>query len=193
MIKTKIFNAPPIDKKEALRYASCKTADEASMALLESVISEAGGVLNYRAIYCELNFTIDEDFCDFGLFSINSKSLAENLKGASRVVLFLVSIGLAYDRLIAKYSKTNPSRAFMLASLGNERVEALADELVLHLEKEYSLSSGARFSPGYGDLPLSVQKPVFELLKPESKLGVYLNEEFIMSPSKSVTAFVALR
>ena len=49
-----------------------------------------------------------------------------------------------------------------------------------------------RFSPGYGDLPLDVQKNIFPLLDCERKIGLTLNESLIMSPSKSVTAFVGM-
>ncbi|MBR5134836.1 MAG: Vitamin B12 dependent methionine synthase activation subunit, partial [Clostridia bacterium] len=49
-----------------------------------------------------------------------------------------------------------------------------------------------RFSPGYGDLPLSVQRSVATLLGMEKTLGVCLSDSLLMSPSKSVTAFVGV-
>ena len=78
-------------------------------------------------------------------------------------------------------------------AIGTERTEALADCFVSYLEREYSMSSLPRFSPGYGDLPLELQKCVFDVLSPEKQIGVFLSDSFIMSPSKSVTAFVGLK
>ena len=49
-----------------------------------------------------------------------------------------------------------------------------------------------RFSPGYGDLPLETQRDVFRLLDCERKIGVWLNESLLMTPSKSVTAIFGL-
>ena len=49
-----------------------------------------------------------------------------------------------------------------------------------------------RFSPGYGDLPLEMQKDIFSLLGCPSNVGITLNESLIMSPSKSVTAIVGI-
>ena len=49
-----------------------------------------------------------------------------------------------------------------------------------------------RFSPGYGDLPLTAQREMFRMLECEKRIGVYLNESLLMSPSKSVTAIVGL-
>ena len=55
------------------------------------------------------------------------------------------------------------------------------------------MKASSRFSAGYGDLPLELQEKIFEILKPEKQMGVFLSESFIMSPSKSVTAFVGLK
>ena len=61
------------------------------------------------------------------------------------------------------------------------------------LEEKHSMMASPRFSAGYGDLPLELQADIFNLLKPEKQMGVFLSESFIMSPTKSVTAFVALK
>ena len=49
-----------------------------------------------------------------------------------------------------------------------------------------------RFSPGYGDLPLELQKDVFRVLDCPRKIGLSLNESLLMSPSKSVTAIIGI-
>ena len=47
-----------------------------------------------------------------------------------------------------------------------------------------------RFSPGYGDLSLEVQKEIFSLLDCPRKIGVSLGDSLLMTPSKSVTAII---
>lgn len=49
-----------------------------------------------------------------------------------------------------------------------------------------------RFSPGYGDLPLSLQKDVCALLDAPRRLGVQVTDSFLLNPSKTVTAVVGL-
>ncbi|MBO5667909.1 MAG: hypothetical protein J6S43_02160 [Lentisphaeria bacterium] len=49
-----------------------------------------------------------------------------------------------------------------------------------------------RFSPGYGDMPLEVQKFFFSSLQLE-KLDMVLNDKFFMIPEKSVTALAGVR
>ena len=182
----------PFDKREIARYARTQNSGEID-ALIDECIEKSRGVLNYNIVFCELKFTIDGDFCDFGKFSVRSKSLSENLCEARKVFLFAASVGHGIDRLITKYSRTLPLKALIFNALGTERVESLADSFVAWLEEKNSMKALPRFSAGYGDLPLSLQKNIFETLKPEKLIGVFLSDAFIMSPSKSVTAFVGLK
>ena len=50
----------------------------------------------------------------------------------------------------------------------------------------------ARFSPGYGDVPISVQKEFLDSLDAGRRMGILLSESYLMSPSKSVTAIIGL-
>ena len=186
------LSAPPIDKREILRYAKSQREEDFS-SILDDCVCKSGGVLNFNVCFCELEFTIQNDLCDFGVFSVLSSSLASNLSKARRVFLFMASIGHGLDRLIARYSRTSPLRALLFNAIGTERVEALADSFVSYLEDKTEMKAMPRFSPGYGDLPLSLQGEVFDVLKPEKHMGVFLSESFVMSPSKSVTAFVGLK
>ena len=49
-----------------------------------------------------------------------------------------------------------------------------------------------RYSPGYGDMPLAMQKIFFSHLHLD-ELGMVLCDNFYMIPEKSVTAFAAVR
>jgi hypothetical protein len=50
----------------------------------------------------------------------------------------------------------------------------------------------ARYSPGYGDFPLSEQRHIFALLDVTRRIGVSLTEGGLMLPQKSVTALIGL-
>jgi cobalamin-dependent methionine synthase I len=49
-----------------------------------------------------------------------------------------------------------------------------------------------RFSPGFGDLPLTVQAEILGLLDAGRRMGITLSDSFLMAPSKSVTAIIGL-
>ena len=192
MVLIKTYDSLPFCDKEILRYAQCADASEEVLATLSSCKSEALRSVSYKVCYCELSLKIDGDICHIGGFDVCSKNLSKNLSGCSRVIVFAASIGIGIDRLIARYSKISPAKALLFQGIGSERVEALCDAFCEDIAKEYGVSVKPRFSPGYGDLPLGTQKDIFALLDCERKIGVTLNDSLLMSPSKSVTAFLGL-
>lgn len=189
---TKTYPAPPFCEREILRYAGCKTADGETLALLRSCAEEARDTLVYKVCYREFSVSVTGNICDFGAFRLQSQSLAKNLAGCEKAIVFAASVGIGIDRLIAKYGRIAPSKALMLQAVGAERIESLCDVFCEDIKKEKQTALKPRFSAGYGDLPLEAQKEIFAVLDCAKKIGVCLNESLLMSPSKSVTAFVGL-
>lgn len=186
------FNEPPICENEILRYAKCDIANEEITKLLHSCIEEARNELTYKVCFSELPIEINDDKCDFGFFSVKSKSLANNLCGCEKVILFCATVGLSLDRLITKYSKLSPARALILQAFGTERIEALCDAFCTEISLAKNMKSRPRFSPGYGDISLDIQKDILSFLETNRNIAVFLNESMLMTPSKSVTAFMGL-
>ena len=193
MIICKAYDSIPLSDKEILRYAQCSDADDQILSALNICKSEALGAISYKVCYCELSVSINEDLCDFGILSVRSKNLSKNLCECSKVIVFAASIGIGIDRLIARYSKISPSKALLLQAIGTERVEALCDAFCKDIAEEYATSVKPRFSPGYGDLPLEIQKDILALLDAQRRIGVTLNDSLLMSPSKSITAFIGIK
>ena len=158
----------------------------------KNCIDEIKTKLTYKVCYRQFRVKVCDDVCDFGTFIFRSKKLALTLKGCKSVIVFAATIGVEIDRLIAKYGRISPSRALMFQAIGAERIETLCDVFCADIAEEYNLSTKPRFSPGYGDLPLSSQKDIFSVLSPEKQIGLFLTDNMLMSPSKSVTAIVGL-
>ena len=188
MIQIKNYNAPEYDFSEILRYAR---AGSDSFATLEGLIPEAESALSYKVCYTELPIEINGDTVNSPAFSVKSSDLAKNLSGCEKIIIFGATIGIGFDRLIAKYSSTSPSKAVLLQGMGAERIEALCNTFCRDMEAEYG-KLRPRFSPGYGDLDISFQADIFSILDLSRKIGLTLNESLIMSPSKSVTAIVGI-
>ncbi len=190
VILTRTYDAPPVSEREILRYAGCREATAEIRELLADCIAGCADGLEYKVCYTELPLTVTGNTCDFGVLSVTSENLAESLRGCSRAVLFAATVGVSIDRLIARYGRVSPARAMLLQAFGAERIEALCDAFCADLSKTTALR--LRFSPGYGDLPLNVQREIFSVLDCARKIGLTLNDSYLMSPSKSVTAFVGL-
>ena len=192
VVLTETYTSPPVNQREILRYAACRQADSEVYALLEECTAQAEQGLVYRVCWCEIPVTIDRDNCDFGFFSASSNTLARGLKGCNRAVLFAATVGVGIDRLITKYSRISPSKALIFQALGAERIESLCDKYCADMQIRFGSPLRPRISPGYGDIPLELQRDIFSMLDCGKKIGLTLNESLLMSPSKSVTAFAGI-
>ena len=195
MVFTKGYTAPDVDRKEVLRYARAE-GDEATLALLESCIAEASDKLSYKVCYARFGIEIHGDEIDLGFARTRSHSLAKCLEGCHEIVLLSATAGFGIDRLIEKYSLISPSRAIIFQALGSERVEALCDAFChdLALEEEKNGNTiRPRFSPGYGDLALDLQKDIFAALGCTKAIGITLGDNLFMNPTKSVTAIIGIK
>ena len=68
--------------------------------------------------------------------------------------------------------------------------EVMKNEMAEILAPNEFLTS--RFSPGYGDLKLSVVEDVITILNATKRIGLSFTKSFMMTPVKSVTAFTGI-
>ncbi len=178
MVYTKIYSAPPVDRREILRYAGVRGDAPEIEALLEECLAESADKLTYKVCYGEFPVSFFDP--------VGSEGVRKHLEGCNKAVIFAATVGIGIDRLIARYASVSPTKSLLLGAIGAERIEALCDLF----NSEYGDS---RFSPGYGDLPLEFQKEIFSSLDCPRKIGLSLNESMLMSPSKSVTAIIGVK
>lgn len=196
MVYRKTYASLPIDKDTIYRFCGYRTApDSESEKLISECIGELQSKLSYKLCYTVLPLSIDKADIIFPSFKVKSESLAKNLDSCKCVILFAATVGLETDRYIERYSSLSPVRSLIYGSVGSAQIEVLCDRFCADMEEEYGkhgLFLRPRFSAGYGDLPLEVQKDIFSLLDCHRKIGLTLNQSMLMSPSKSVSAFIGL-
>lgn len=195
MIYVRTYGAPAYDKKEILRYAGCGQAAAEEIPFLEDCLAELEGKLIYKVCYRFFPIRILDTGLDLTFAQTDSAALRKNLADCEGIVLFAATVGIGIDRLIAKYGRISPAKSLLFQAIGAERIESLcdcfcADLRVQAAEKGRFLKP--RFSPGYGDLPLTLQEDIFRVLDCPRKIGLSLNRSLLMSPSKSVTALVGV-
>lgn len=184
----------PINENEVWRYAGYfgktdKIESELKKAF-EEVKEELKDFFSYKVCFRRMARN-----CDDLSFTGKSKSLSRFLCDSDEVIIFAATVGVEIDRRISKLGRISPLKMTLANALGAERIEALCDAFCGEIAKKMrseNLFCTKRFSPGYGDLPLSAQKDFFALLDPSRKIGLSLNESLLMSPSKSVTAIFGL-
>ncbi len=166
--------------KEALRYLGIQgEADEESLRL----VSECMETIRCVAVpkYIQRTFT-PEEFVPF----LIGEDIKRHVEGAEKIVLMAATLGLGVDIEIKKAQAVDMARAAALDACAAAYIENYCDEVMPD-----RLSGSMRFSPGYGDYPLSVQPFLLKALK-ASKVGITALKSHMLLPSKSVTAVVGL-
>ncbi len=203
MVYTRIFpkESLPFNQAEALRYfgyAKNQTPPPKEVQnLFDECVKEALAVCSYKVCYASFDILREEDgkTLNLGFTKTNSKSLLRNLAGCDKIIAFCATVGLDIDRLINRYSAISPGKAYALQAIGAERIETLCNAFNGQIQAEYAaqgLFTRPRFSCGYGDFPLEIQKDFFAALDCARKIGVTVTDGLFMSPSKSVTALVGV-
>ncbi len=195
IVYTKMYPQPPFDKKEILRYAGVRGDAPELAELVQACLQEIGNKLIYKVCFREFPIKYEKPYLNLDFMKTDSADLRKNLKGCSCIVLFAATVGIELDRLIAKYSRISPTKALLFQAIGAERIESLCDIFnseITRQAEEAGRFTRPRFSPGYGDLPIEIQKEIFSVLDCPRKIGLSLNDSLLMSPSKSVTALIGI-
>ena len=195
MIEKREYSAPEISREEIYRYLGTNDIDSVENRVekcLEVILPQ----LSYKVCFAEYPVTVSQNTVDFGFTIEESRNLAKCLSGCESAVIFVATVGIGIDRLMSRYSAISPLDSLIVSAIGTERVEALCDEVFEEFRNRYENLGKIvcpRFSPGYGDLSLSMQRDIFNVMDVSRNIGVMLGENMIMSPIKSVSAIVGIR
>lgn len=188
-----------IDRNEVLRYLGYngQDLDENTKALINECIDEIKNIIKERHIYkffeiqkADENVTLEG--CSLKLEGIDIKRHLEN---SDTCVLLAVTLGSTVDMRIRYYEKSNITKALILDACATTAVEEICDRLCETIERELKQQGKTltlRFSPGYGDLPLSIQGRFLSLLEAHKEIGLTASAHSILLPRKSVTAVVGV-
>lgn len=195
MVYTEHYGLPDFNRPEILRYAGAGRSGAMFDEILEDCLNECRRAFAGKVCYTKVPISVSEASVDLSFTQVKSKALAKNLQDCEYAVIFAATVGIEIDRLIQKYSKIDIAKAVWMQAIGAERIEALCDLFCKDVklkEQARNWNTRPRFSPGYGDLPITLQQDIIRVLDCYRKIGIALNESLLMTPSKSVTAIIGL-
>ena len=126
-----------------------------------------------------------------GPLRLEGRVIAAHLEHCTHAVLLGATLGAPLDSLLRQTEVLDMAEAVVLDACANLLVEREADraEEALRLRlKGQGLYLTGRFSPGYGDFPLTVQRELLRLLDGPGRIGLTVSSSFVMNPRKSITA-----
>ena len=185
-----------MDINEVLRYMGCPPEQAApqTRALAEQAAAQMEQTARPRSVFREsgLSITGDGVLLESGLL-LPGRDLARHLAGCDRAVMLAVTLSAQADALIRRAESRDMALALALDCAAAALVEEVCDRLEADIFAKYpGCHFPFRFSPGYGDLPLSVQSGLLALLDAPRKIGLCANENHILTPRKSVTALIGV-
>ncbi len=166
--------------KETLRYLGIQgDADEETLRLVLDCIQTIEKVAAPKMLYRKFTPAAFEPFLVGG-------DIRRHITGSTEIVLMAATLGIGVDTEIKKAQTVDMARAAVLDACAAAAIEAFCDE-----KMPDGLPGTMRFSPGYGDYPLSVQPALLQAVRAE-KIGITALESYMLLPTKSVTAVVPL-
>ena len=186
-----------IRKKEVYRYLGYHHIEPSAEvdARIDDCLKNLAKVCQPKSTHAVFPVSLHDDVVEASGMVIHSRGLAKNLRGCEKICLMAATLGIGPDRLAARAQLTSLLDAAIVQAAGAAMTEAWCDEVNERIRKEAAkegLYCRPRFSPGYGDFPLSFQTCFSTLLNMPSAIGVHLTDALLMVPSKSVTAVIGM-
>ena len=126
---------------------------------------------------------------------LEGEDIMRHLDGAEKCALMAATLGHRCDREALRLEARSLADAVSYNAASVSLIEAVSDRCQREIgaaAARLGLYVNGRYSPGYGDLPLSTQRGLLRLLGAEERLGITLTEGSLMLPRKSVTAILGL-
>lgn len=185
-------NVTRLDLDETLRYMGCPPdrADPATRALAERGIRTVLDAARPRWAYRVSALAFEEGGVrlDGGLL-LPGEDLKRHLEGCARGAVFCATLGAGVDAAIRRAYSGDMAAALAVDCAADAAVEQVCDQIELELRAKFpGCFFPFRYSPGYGDLPLTVQNGLLDLLDAPRRVGLTATSSHILTPRKSVTA-----
>ena len=184
-----------IDRSEALRYLGCwETTPPAELeAAAERAVGQLFRIARPKAVW--RRFRLEGMSLAGTSYELEGEDIRRHLAGCGEVILMAATMGHEVEQLLLRSQIRDLSQALVLDCCASAAIESVCDDLEAELremvEGEGNFLTG-RYSPGYGDYPLSHQSALCTLLDTQRQTGLTLTASGLMVPRKSVTAVLGI-
>lgn len=182
-----------IDISEALRYIGAGAADDALRAQAEEVAGTIREIPRYTYRVFSLERTDEGFFLPEADITLTGNTARTMLATSTKAAVLICTLGVGFDSALRAMQARDMAKAVLLNGCGSALVEQGCDAAEVELKARFpDFYLTDRFSPGYGDLPLTLQPSICAALNAQRRLGVTVTPSLLLNPSKTVTAFIGL-
>lgn len=185
-----------ISKSETARYMGVKgIPDKKTAEILDKYEPIVRERLRPAFVYREtaVHFADDGVYLD-GVDAVFSGSDIKNhLKDCERAIILAVTVSAEADKMIRQTSVVSMAEALAVDCLCSSAIEQVCNKAEDEIFRINPVKFRTwRFSPGYGDLPITLQKNLISALNAHRRIGLTVTENCMLIPSKSVTAIIGI-
>lgn len=189
----------PIRMEEAARYLGYggKQPDEVILSLMREC--EAPLLEACRPAYSYAVFDVEAAGEELILLRdcalrLTGKDIVKHLEGCQKAAVMAATLGSGVDRLLRQLQVSSMPKALLTDAMAGAAIEQICDDLQEEIRKQLpAYRQTWRFSPGYGDLPLSLQETLLSVVEAGKRIGLVTTQSQMLSPVKSVTAIIGLQ
>lgn len=121
--------------------------------------------------------------------TINYPDLIDLFDSCDRIVIIACTLGLQLDQQLRYYSKINLTKMTVMDALASSYIEIKCDE---YEAKQNFGKRTFRFCPGYGNVPLELNKNLANALNCSKHIGLTVQESNLLLPQKSMIGLIGL-
>ena len=189
-----------INKKEVLRYLGYKNQkySEELDLLIDEMRKEILEVAKYKYTYKIVELVKDDKgvvSLKEGILPLTGDSIQKHLTNSKYAVVMAATLGVELEKRLNYYGKTDLTKNFILDNCGTQMIEEVCDGIEEEVKEK--LGEGYyytfRYSPGYGDYPISVHRQVVDFLDGYRRIGLTVTPSNLLLPRKSVTAIMGVQ
>lgn len=181
--------------RDALRYAGVKSPTDEEMNQMAALWERLFSLCPPRHLYrvCTLKKSAEGVWLSEADILLPGALAGATLSDCGQAALLICTLGAGFEGQMRQMQARDMRKALLWDGCGSAAVEAGCDEAERQIAGRFpSLYLTDRFSPGYGDLPLSLQPAILRALDAEKRLGVHAAASCLLIPAKTVTAVVGL-
>lgn len=186
----------PVSLTEAARYMGVKgEPDDRVLRLLCSMEELVRSRVRPAYVYRETTAELTGKGVQLGIMSscLAGEDIKRHLKGCGRAIVLAATLSQEADKLIRQAAARDMAESLAIDCLCSAAVEQVCDRAE---EEIFSVINAPyrtwRYSPGYGDLPLSVQGDILQALNAQRRIGLTVSDSSLLIPTKSVTAIIGI-
>ena len=196
-----IISSVSVDKSEVLRYLghNGQEIDNDLNFKINQCIKETKNEIDTKYVYQIYDIKKDLNLNTVQFENTNlilkSKDISELLRDCDKCVLMCATLGFNIEKNIRRYSYNNLTKGIIIDACATTSIEEVCDlvqDSILDKVAKEGKSLTMRYSPGYGDLDISANRDILNVLDAHRKIGVTVTNTGIMIPRKSVVALIGI-